>query len=216
MKHPSRSLALLFLALSTAAACSQVAHDQRIGSEPAPAPTQSAARPTRSSIPPGSYVATLPGHPRIRTTGVVDSFDPTTGILGFRDGRIVQLTADSTITLPAEAPRRLEPGQTVTVDSVLPLGVRNAAGLPALAGDQFMGYQRMGTVESVAKNVVRLTDGAAIQLSPTARVHMGVDGADVTLNDVRPGDEVVIVVSDPSAADVTEVMVFRPMASSGR
>jgi hypothetical protein len=187
---PGRCLVHLLLVLATVAGCAEVAQDQR-GS---------------------SYTASIPTHPAVTMNGVVDSFDPTTGVLTFRDGRMIQLTSESTITLPAEAPRRLEPGQTVVVEHARPVGVRTAAGSPAPASDQVTGYQRMGTVAAIDANAVRLTDGEVMRMSPNAKVHLGVDGPALVLADVRPGDEVVIVVSDPSTADITEVMVFRPVA----
>ena len=187
---PARSLLHLLLVLSAATGCAEVAQDQRGG----------------------SYMASIPGHRAIGMSGVVDSFDPVTGVLVFRDGRMVQLTSESTITLPAEAPRRLERGQMVAVEHARPVGVRTATGAPAPSGEQVPGYQRMGTIASIDKEGIRLTDGEVIRMSPTAKVHLGVDGAALAFNDVRPGDEVVIVVSDPTSSEVTEVMVFRPVA----
>lgn len=75
-------------------------------------------------------------------------------------------------------------------------------------------FQRTRTVQSDDRvnEVVRLTDGASIQMSPQSNVRMGANGAPVGLRAVRPGDEVVYVVSDPSSpnADISELIIFRP------
>jgi len=152
----------------------------------------------------------------IRTSGIVDSFNESTGVLIFRDGRMVQLLPESLITLPAEAPRQLSPGLPVVVENVLPVGVRTVTTGDASVAAGSNQFQRMGTVQSVDRvnEVVRLTDGASIQMSSQANVRMGVSGAPVGIQVVRPGDEVVYVVSDPSSpdADITEMIIFRPAA----
>jgi len=161
-------------------------------------------------------VAPIPGHPAVRTSGIVDSFNESTGVLTFRDGRMVQLTPESLITLPADAPRQLSPGLPVAVENVLPVGVRTVTTGDASAVAGTNQFQRMGTVQSVDRvnEVVRLTDGASIQMSSQANVRMGVSGTPVGIQAVRPGDEVVYVVSDPSSkpADITEMIIFRPAA----
>jgi hypothetical protein len=207
----------LLTTFAIVAGCSHVSREQRMSRAPEyPTTSQPAPIPPGTPVPSGSEVAPIPGHPAVRTSGIVDSFNESTGVLTFRDGRMVQLTPESLITLPAEAPRQLSPGLPVAVENVLPVGVRTVTTVdaPVVAGTNQ--FQRMGTVQSVDRvnEVVRLTDGASIQMSSQANVRMGVSGAPVGIQAVRPGDEVVYVVSDPSSkpADITEMIIFRPAA----
>ena len=89
----------------------------------------------------------------------------------------------------------------------------------------------MATVEAIDESdqVVQLTDGTAVRMSPSTHVHRGLAGPAIGLADLRPGDELVIVTPDdasttaggepaPSASPgattspraPSEVMVFSP------
>lgn len=227
MRRPIQCVVLLLATFPIIVGCSHAAREQRMSRAPEYTTTgQTAPVPPVTYIPPGtevppgtpvspgSEVVPGPGHPAIRASGIVDSFDNTTGVLTFRDGRMVQLTPESVITIPAEAPRELAPGLPVIADNVLPIEGRTVGTVipPVVAGTHQV--QRLATVQSVDRvnAVIRLTDGASIQMSPEASVRMGVDGAPVGIQAVRPGDEVVYVVSDPSSpdADVIEMTIFRP------
>jgi hypothetical protein len=199
---------ILLMGFSLVSACSRTVREEQITRAPAPTAPVATTRSTAvTPVPPG-VVAVVPDHPLIRTSGVVENFDPATGLLTFRDGRVVRLTDQSTVTLPAESPRRLEPGQSVVVQNVLPVGVRTSA-----VGVESRRYQHMGTVANVDRTGVQLTDGNTLRMAPATKVHMGTGGSSVVLEDLRPGDEIVFVVSDPGTpdAEVTEVMIFRPV-----
>ena len=217
MRRPIQCVVLLLATFAVVAGCSHAAREQRMSRAPeSPITSQPAPVPPSTPLPPRSEVAAIPGHPVVRTSGIVDSFNEATGVLTFRDGRMVRLMPESLITLPADAPRQLAPGLPVVVENVLPVGVRTVATgeAPGVAGTNQ--FQRMGTVQSVDRvnEVVRLTDGASIPMSPQVNVRMGISGAPVGIQTVRPGDEVVYVVSDPSSvdADITELIIFRPGA----
>jgi hypothetical protein len=47
--------------------------------------------------------------------------------------------------------------------------------------------------------LVRLIDGTAVHVTDSTNMHMGTDGATVVLTDLRPGDELLIVVADVPA-----------------
>ena len=220
MRRPIQCVVLLLTTFAVIAGCSHAAREQRMSQASEypvpsqPAPTQPTPVPPGTSVAPGTEIAPIPGHPMVRTSGIVDSFNDTTGVLTFRDGRMVQLTPESLITIPAEAPRRLTPGLPVVVENALPVGVRavGAGSAPVVAGSNQS--QRMGTVQSVDRvnEVVRLTDGVSIRMVQGTNVRMGVNGAPVGIGAVRPGDEVVYVVSNPNSpnADITEMMIFKP------
>ncbi len=63
----------------------------------------------------------------------------------------------------------------------------------------------MATVASVdqANGIVRLTDGGAVRVTPSTRMRMGTEGATVVLTEIRPGDEVVVVIAEEKAGAAT-------------
>ena len=229
MRRPIQCVVLLLATFPIIAGCSHAAREQRMSRAPEYTPTrQTAPVPPATYVPPGtevppgtpvspgSEVVPVPGHPAIRASGIIDSFDNTTGVLTFRDGRMVQLIPESVITIPAGAPRELSPGLSVVAHNVLPVDGPTGATNPPVVGGTYQ-VQRRGTVQSVDRvnEVVRLTDGASIhslQMSPQASVRMGVNGTPVGIQAVHPGDEIVYVVSDPSSpdADITELIILRP------
>jgi len=172
----------------------------------------------------------------VTETGVVATFDPATRFLAFQDGRAVKLTWQSQVLQPKVMqpvdPAAIRPGDRVVVQNALPIGVRTGSS----AGKR----QHMGTVASVnqQKQTVQLTDGGVIRVTPSTSMHTGMEGTVLALTDLRPGDEVVVLMpttgtpttryattgSQPSAApqavitgspsepsDANEMMVFREM-----
>jgi hypothetical protein len=138
----------------------------------------------------------IPGHPPVTVSGIVASLDPATGVLMFKDGRTVRLTDHSKILQPAD-PRSVRPGELVVVRDALPIGVRTASTGPR-AGKR----QRMATVASVDQpnQLVQLTDGSSLRVTPSTNVHMGTGGEVVLLSDLRSGDELVIIVAEDTPA----------------
>jgi len=140
-----------------------------------------------TSTPAPALAATpIPGHRPITTTGVVASYDPATGVLTFKDGRMVKLTEQSKVLQPAET-RAVRPGEPVIVRNALPVGVQSASsatgsaaeGAKTLRGKR----QRMGTIASIDEpnQVVRLTDGTAVRVTPSTQMHMGTAGKTMVL-----------------------------------
>ena len=72
----------------------------------------------------------------------------------------------------------------------------------------------MATVASVEESdqVVQLTDGTAVRVTPSTHMHLGIAGASIGLADLRPGDELVIVTTDEGATTGTDAA---PSASPG-
>jgi len=139
-------------------------------------------------------VATIPDHPPVTTSGVVAKFDPTTRVLIFQDGRTVKLTDQSQVLQP----KVLQPvdlgsiksGDRVVVQNAMPVAVKSAS----KSGKR----QRMATVASVDQQtqIVRMTDGSAVRVTPSTNLHRGLDGPAVVLADLQPGDELVIIMMD--------------------
>jgi hypothetical protein len=170
----------------------------------------------------------------VTETGVVATFDPATRFLAFQDGRAVKLTRQSQLLQPRVLrpldPVAIRPGDHVVVQNALPIGMRTGSS----AGKR----QHVSTVAAVnqQRQTVQLTDGSVIRVTPSTNMHEGMEGGVLVLTDLRPGDEVIIVMptvstpttrspttgSQPSAApqtvitgspsepsDVNEIMVFR-------
>ena len=230
MRPHTRVLVILLLTLLLAAACSRAARGQRVSQAPPPPPTM-ASTPTESMAP-------IPGHAPVSMSGVVASFDPATGILTFEDGRMVKVTDQSRVLKPFDA-SAVRPGEPVVVRNALPIGVRSASATSGGGENRGKGSrsgkrQRMGTVATIDQpnQVVLMTDGTSIRVTPSTKMHMGTAGQGVVLAELRPGDELVIVIAEegtartgrdataaPSAlpreaasatpSDASEVMVFR-------
>jgi hypothetical protein len=210
MQHQTRTLAVLLIALVVAAGCARVG-DQRVGqplsfpasgpfvyapATPPPAPAVVVApAPT-----PVAVVTPIPGHPPVDTTGVVKSYDASTRTITFADGRIMKLTDGSRVLKPSEV-ATVRPGDAVIVRNVLPVAVQT--GTATWVGKR----QKIGTIAAIDQQnqIVLLTDRTAVRISPAATMKMGSAGQTVMLTELRPGDELVIVLKDPAprAGDAT-------------
>src|SRR5215510_484498 len=113
MPHSTRALVGLLAALSLAAGCTTAAtRNQRVSQAPPPAP----ATPGTREVPLGTLQA-IPGHAPITASGVVEAYNESNGHLMFTDGRVVQLTNQTTVLgLPQGGAFRR--GETVVVDNV--------------------------------------------------------------------------------------------------
>jgi hypothetical protein len=191
MAHVTRALAVGLLTLPLAVGCARAARDQRVGEAPAPPPPSVPAPLTEGQAP-----VPIPDHPPVTTSGVVASFDGATRILSFEDGRMVKLTDQTRVVEPGGT-QTVRPGERVVLQDVLPVGVRS--GFKTLASGR---GHRMGTVASVdeSSGLVRLTDGTAVRVTGTTNVHMGAAGSSVILRDLRPGDEVMVVLGGGAEA----------------
>ena len=203
MSHQVRALAFFVIAMPLAVGCARGTSQQRVSEAP-PAPPPAVAAPGAVVGPPTGWrtltegVAPVPiaDHPPVTTSGVVKSFDPASGIVVFEDGRMVKLTDQSKVIRPAGADIR--PGARVVVENVLPVGVQTVSA--TTAGEK---RQRMGTVATVdgQNGLVRLTDGRSIRVNPATKMRMGAAGQTIVIADLRPGDEVVVVLAaDPAPA----------------
>jgi hypothetical protein len=145
----------------------------------------------------GQAPVPIPGHPPVTVSGIVHGFDPATAILRFEDGRMVKLTSESKVVRPPGAVVRA--GDAVVLQDVLPVGVR--AGVKSLAVGK---PQRMATVAAVDETgLVRLTDGTTVRVTGSTNVHRGATGSSAVLTDLRPGDELVVVLGAADAAPPT-------------
>jgi hypothetical protein len=189
-----RALAIVALMLPLAVGCSRAGRGERMSqAEPPPQP-RAMNTPTDAAMP-------IPGHPPVSTSGVVASFDPSAGIVTFKDGRTFKLTEQSVILQPVDS-RALRSGEPIIVRNAMPIGVRSAS--KASSGKR----QRMATVASVdqGNRVVRMTD--------STNMHMGADGPVIVLTDLRPGDELVIVMVDDTAATPAKQAKVTPPTGS--
>lgn len=204
MSHQVRARAFFVIAIPLAVGCARGTTETRVSEAPPPAPPPAVAAPGAVVGPPTGWrtltegVAPVPiaDHPPVTTSGVVKGVDPAAGIVAFEDGRMVKLTDQSKVIRPAGADIR--PGARVVVDNVLPVGVQTVSA--TTAGEK---RQRMGTVASVdgQNGLVRLTDGRSVRVNPATKMRMGAAGQTIVITELRPGDEVVVVLAaDPAPA----------------
>ena len=174
----------------------------------APRPPSSTAAPTQSEV-----VTPIPAHPPVTTSGVVASVDPAAGIVTFRDGRKVKLTDTSKVLQPVD-PRAVRPGEVVVVRDALPMAVP-AASVPGATARR----QKMATVASVdqANGLVHTLDGDIVRVTPATKMHMGTAGQAIVLTDLRPGDELMIImVDEPSPVSRTPGTMSSPGTAGAR
>lgn len=149
--------------------------------------------------PRSDQVSMVPGHPPVNVTGTVAQLDAERGTVTFQDGRTVKITPQSRTWTPSATPPR--PGEQVMLRNVQPLRFGAAAGARHRAGT-------VATTDPTRREVL-LTDGTLVQLGPGGRVHF--DGRQISISELRPGDEVVIAVREPADASQTTP----PAASPG-
>jgi hypothetical protein len=134
-----------------------------------------------------------PAHGRVDASGTVAQFDPQTNVITFKDGRMVKLGSQSSVWQQGQL-ASITPGSRVFVHGAEGIGYRTAWDATT------MPRHRMGTVVTVdpASALVILSDGSVVQVSQRTRVQS--EGRPLTLADLRPGDEVVIVGAQRVAA----------------
>jgi hypothetical protein len=201
MSYKSRVLVVLLMPALIAVGCSRTTRGEQVSQQPSPPPAT-------ASTPTASVEATpIPGHPPITTTGVVAKVDPAAGVLVFQDGRMVKLTEQSKVLVPVDV-SAVRPSTPVVVRNAMPVAVKSAKA-PMSAT-----RQKMGTVAAVDQQdqLVRLTDGSAVRVSPSTNMHMGTEGKTIVLTELRPGDELVIVMAEapPSASGTPSAAGAQP------
>src|SRR5262245_379559 len=195
MRHSTRALAAFLVALPLAAGCTSASYQRTSQAQP--------QAQTPAPAPPLGVLTAIPGHRPVTATGVVEAYNQTTRHLMFKDGRVVELTNETTVSGPGD-PRAFEPGSTVAVDNVLPVGVLTT--MPGPGGQVRIAdtrlSQHMATVTAVdpATGIMQLSDGSIVRVTPATRMHMGATGPTIVLRDVQPGDEIVFVLVNSGAA----------------
>ena len=190
MQQQPRAVAGFLAAVVLVAGCSRAAREPRVSEAQTPPPATAAS----------TTASPLPGHPPVTTSGVVAKFDSTNGVMVFQDGRTVKLTDQSQIvaakTQQPIDPRAVRPGDRVVVQNALPVGLSSVA-----KGRR----QRAATVAAVDQQnqLVRMTDGSTVRVSPSTRMTMGSGGQTIVLTDLRPGDELIIVMEEVAPASAT-------------
>ena len=202
MQQQTRAVAGFLAAVVLVAGCSRAAREPRVSEAQTPPPATAAS----------TAVAPLPGHPPVTTSGVVAKFDSTNGVMVFQDGRTVKLTDQSQIvaakTQQPIDPRAIRPGDRVVVQNALPAGLSSVA-----KGKR----QRATTVASVDQQnqLVRMTDGSTVRVTPSTRMTMGPGGQTIVLTDLRPGDELIIVMEEVAPASATTTTGTQTSMSTG-
>jgi hypothetical protein len=169
----------------------------------APPPPPPAAPPT---------VMLPPAPSPVTATGTIAHIDPVNQTMMFQDGRIVRITPTTTVWQQSPAIGTLQPGARVFVRDAMPVAyLPSGAAALAPTGQYMMGT--VARVEPAAREVV-LSNGAVVHVGPTAVLRSGNAGA--TISQLRPGDEIVVHVTNPARAATPSVSVVTTPAPFDR
>jgi len=153
--------------------------------------------------PPQQAVAVSPpvvSHPPVDVSGRVASVDRQNGIITFQDGRMVRVMPNGRM-YQSVGLASIQPGSDVLVGDALPIGFRGTGstmiGTPSAWTDRDM-MGRVTSIDSSGGQII-LSDGTILAVGPSTRMQMW-NGQVVTINDLRPGDEVVVRVRQAPAA----------------
>lgn len=136
------------------------------------------------------------GSPPVNVTGIVADADPLNQTITFQDGRIVRVAPNTMVWEQSPAISTLQPGARVFVRDAMPVGyLPTGAAAPAPAGQYVMGT--VSRVEPAHREVV-LANGAVVHIAPSATLRSG--NAGVGISQLRPGDEIVVQVTNPARA----------------
>jgi hypothetical protein len=151
------------------------------------------------AVPPSPPVVTpsppvVIGPAPVHATGMIARTDPVNQTITFQDGRIVRVTPNTMVWQQSPAVSALQPGARVFVRDAVPVGyLPSGAAVPAPAGQYVMGT--VSRVEPTAQEVV-LSNGTVVHVAPTAILRSST--GNVTIAQLRPGDEIVIQVANPA------------------
>jgi hypothetical protein len=154
----------------------------------------------------------LPPSPSpVSATGTIARIDPVNQTILFQDGRIVRVTPGTMVWQQAPAISTLQPGARVFVRDAMPVAyLPSGVAVPAPTGQYLMGT--VARVEPAAQEVV-LSNGAVVHVGPTAVLRSG--NAGVAISQLRPGDEVVVQVTNPARAATPSMhVVTTPVPST--
>jgi hypothetical protein len=148
-------------------------------------------------VPPPPVVS-VPAPSPVNVTGTIARTDPQSQTITFQDGRMVRINPDTMVWQQAPAIGSLMPGARVFVRDATPVGYfPSGAAAPAPAGQYVMGT--VARVDPVSQQVV-LSNGAVVHVGPTAMMRSGTHR--MTITQIRPGDEILIQVTNPAVVAV--------------
>jgi hypothetical protein len=157
----------------------------RTGDTRAPRTTTSVVSPAADT----RLTSAMPAHPPVSATGVIASVDSRGRTITFQDGRMLQVP-DETVwqAVPLQS---LRPGQHVFLNDARPVAFRQ---------QRMSNTDRMGTVSRVDQSgtFLVLRDGTVVHLQPGMTATMG--SQQVAINNLRPGDEILIRIDEPRTA----------------
>jgi len=165
---------------------------------------QPLAGPPPPPLPVAPPTVVLPPSPSpVSATGTIARIDPANQTILFQDGRIVRVAPNTMVWQQAPAIGSLQPGARVFVRDAMPVAyLPSGAAAPAPTSQYMMGT--VARVEPTAQEIV-LSNGAVVHVGPTAVLRSGNAGA--TITQLRPGDEVVVQVTNPARVATPSVSV---------
>ncbi|PWU18596.1 MAG: hypothetical protein C5B48_14605 [Candidatus Rokuibacteriota bacterium] len=164
------------------------------------------ATPSTAVVPGPPQVTAAPPtvYPRpytlVDASGVVASVDRQNGIITLQDGRMLRVT-DGRVwqSVPWNS---IQPGADVFVNNAAPVGYRAPGVAQHWSDRDLMG--RVIRVDDTGREIL-LGDGTVVRVSPSTRVAMG-SGQTVAVKDLKPGDQVVVHVTQAAPATAQVVV----------
>lgn len=150
--------------------------------------------PVAVTVPPPAVVLNSPPPSPVSVTGTIARTDPLNQTVTFQDGRIVRIAPHTMVWQQAPAISTLLPGARVFVRDAMPVGyLASGAAVPAPSGQYVMGT--VSRVDPTTQDIV-LSNGVIVHVGPSAALRSGNDR--VTFAQLRPGDEILVQVGNPS------------------
>lgn len=164
--------------------------------------------PSSTVVLPGPAQQTAVAVPRaaapVDVSGTIASIDRRSGILTLHDGRMLRLSEQGQVWQLVSADS-LRPGAHVLLSKAYPVGFRAAGAAPAWTDDPNVTMGRIVNVDP-GGSMVLLSDGTVVRLNSSTPMQVA-GGQTVTIRDLKPGDELVVHLRQPSGVASTQTIV---------
>lgn len=140
----------------------------------------------------------------VDVSGTIASIDRRSGILTLHDGRMLRLSEQGQVWQLVSADS-LRPGAHVLLSKAYPVGFRATGAAPAWTNDPNVTMGRIVNVDP-GGSMVLLSDGTVVRLNSSTPMQVP-GGQTVTIRDLKPGDELVVHLRQPSGVASTQTIV---------
>jgi hypothetical protein len=140
----------------------------------------------------------------VDVSGTIASIDRRTGILTLHDGRMLRLSEQGQVWQLVRTDT-LRPGAHVLLSKAYPVGYQATGSSQAWNNDPNVTMGRIVNVDP-GGSLVLLSDGTVVRLNSSTTMQVP-GGQTVTIKDLRPGDELVVHLRQPSGVASTQTIV---------